>query len=737
MVLLLGLSILTGCQGLSTANASNQPPSSTLSLGVAGLDFGSVAAGTTKTLNVTAVNSGTASITISGASISTKYFTLTTPKLPVAIAAGQSATMSLQFAPNAAGAFSGTLTVTSDATNTSAVVSLSGTGTADGQLTLNPSSENFGSVTSGSQQSQTVTLTNTGGESVDISQVSISGTGFQLSGITTPLTLNASQAKTFTVTFAPQTTGSASGTVTISSNASNPTLTMSLSGTGVSPGSLTSNPTSLNFGSVTTGTQQSQTVTLTNTGGTSVVISQASISGTGFQLSGITTPLTLNASQTKTFTVTFAPQTTGSPSGTVTISSNATNPTLTVPLSGTAVSPGALTSNPTSLNFGSVTTGTQQSQTVTLTNTGGTSVVISQASISGTGFQLSGITTPLTLNASQTKTFTVTFAPQTTGSASGTVTISSNASNPTLTVASSGTGVSPGALTSNPTSLNFGSVTVGTSQSLSETITNTGGTSVTVSQASVSGTGFTITGITTPLTLAAGNSTTFTVKFTPSASGSASGNVTITSTASNPTLTIPLSGTGSVAAGQLSVSPATLNLGSVVVGNSGTASGTLTASGAAVTVTAASSNNSVFSVGGLSLPVTINSGQSIPFSVTFSPTVAGAASATLTFTSNAQPSTTTESLTGTGTAASSHSVDLSWNASTSSDVSGYNVYRSVYTSACGSFSKINALLNASTVYTDTLVVNGTSYCYATTAVDSSNQESGYSNIVSNVQIPIQ
>jgi len=175
----------------------------------------------------------------------------------------------------------------------------------------------------------------------------------------------------------------------------------------------------------------------------------------------------------------------------------------------------------------------------------------------------------------------------------------------------------------------------------------------------------------------------------------------------------------------------------VTVGNSGTASGTLTASSAAVTVTAASTKNSVFSVGGLSLPVTINAGQSVSFDITFSPTIAGAASATLTVTSNAQPSTTTESLTGTGTAAPSHSVDLSWNASTSSDVSGYNVYRSLYTGSCGSFSKINSLLNASTVYTDSVVVNGTSYCYATTAVNSSNQESGYSNIVSNVQIPIQ
>ena len=93
------------------------------------------------------------------------------------------------------------------------------------------------------------------------------------------------------------------------------------------------------------------------------------------------------------------------------------------------------------------------------------------------------------------------------------------------------------------------------------------------------------------------------------------------------------------------------------------------------------------------------------------------------------------SIRDTGTGASTHAVDLSWAASTSADVSGYNVYRAVYTSSCGSFSKINSVLIASTSYTDSQVTNGTSCCYATTALNTSNAESGYLNIVSNVQIP--
>ena len=293
----------------------------------------------------------------------------------------------------------------------------------------------------------------------------------------------------------------------------------------------------------------------------------------------------------------------------------------------------------------------------------------------------------------------------------------------------------PGVLGSNPTALSFGEVTVGQSQSLSATVSNTGASSVAVSQIAVSGNAFTMSALTVPLTLAPGTSATLSITFTPSSAAAASGTVTITSNASNPALTISLSGTGTTATGQLSVSPATIGVGNVVVGASGTASGNLNATGANVTITGATTNNTAFVVSGISLPLTIPASQSVPFTVTFSPSTTGSASATLTFTSNAQPVTTTATLTGSGTAAPVHSVNLSWNASTSSNISGYNVYRAVYTSSCGSFSKVNSLLNTGTLYTDSNVSDGTAYCYAATAVDTSNAESGYSNIVSNIQIP--
>ena len=356
-----------------------------------------------------------------------------------------------------------------------------------------------------------------------------------------------------------------------------------------------------------------------------------------------------------------------------------------------------------------------------VTNTSNTAVTWSATS--GT-VSTAGLFTAPTVTATKTVTVTATSVADNTKSASATVTVNATA----------------GILTLSPTSISFGSVTVGqTSPVLLTTLTNTGNAPLTITSNPMSAGDFSWGGKGTCNynTLAPGSSCTMSATFTPTATGTRTGTITISSTASNSTVTLPLSGIGTTTAtaGTLGASPATLALGSVVVGTSGTASGTLTAGGSSVTVNAVGSNNSAFTVGGLSLPVTIAAGKSAAFTVTFSPQTAGAATAALTFTSNAQSSTTVETLTGTGTAAPVHSVNLSWSGSASSNVSGYNIYRAAYASACGSFSKINSLPNTGTLYTDSAVVDGATYCYATTAVNTSNEESGYSNVVSNVKVP--
>jgi fibronectin type 3 domain-containing protein len=94
--------------------------------------------------------------------------------------------------------------------------------------------------------------------------------------------------------------------------------------------------------------------------------------------------------------------------------------------------------------------------------------------------------------------------------------------------------------------------------------------------------------------------------------------------------------------------------------------------------------------------------------------------------SNASNSPTVEALTGNGTAPPPHSVDLTWNASQSQNVVGYNIYRRA---PSGSYSKINSSLNATLAYTDNIVTAGQTYFYVAKAVDGNDLESGPSNEV--------
>jgi hypothetical protein len=495
-------------------------------------------------------------------------------------------------------------------------------------------------------------------------------------------------------------------------------------------GALSATPASISFGNVQNGTSQTQSDTLSNTGGASLTITQANVTGTGFSTTGLTLPLTLAPGQSTTFSVVFSPQSAGSVSGNLALTNNGASSPLNIALSATAVAAGSLTANPTSFSFGNVQVGTNQTQTETLKNTGGENITITQASAAGEGFSFTGLSLPLTLAPNQSTTFGVVFAPTSAGASNGGLSINISGSSTSVDIALSGTGLAPATLTATPASMTFANVQVGQNQTQTETVKNTGGMNGTISQASVTGTGFSISGLSTPVTLTPGQSVSLSVTFTPQSSGNFSGGVSIASNASNPTVSVTLSGSAiSQSQGTLSVSP--VNAGSVVVGTSGTQTGTLSATGASVSVSSVSvsgTNPSEFSISGLSFPVAVTTSQPVTFTVTFTPGATGTASASASFTSTASNTPTAAALTGTGTPAPVHSVSLSWKGSVTSGVTSYNVYRAVYgTNSCGSYSNIGSTPSSSTLFTDSVVADGTTYCYATTALDASG-ESAYSNI---------
>jgi hypothetical protein len=274
-----------------------------------------------------------------------------------------------------------------------------------------------------------------------------------------------------------------------------------------------------------------------------------------------------------------------------------------------------------------------------------------------------------------------------------------------------------------PTALDFGSVLVGVQKTSSVTVTNSRGSAATISQITATGAGFSVISVPKlPLVISAGQSATVTVAFQPASAGPASGNFSVSFNGTTPSISDPLSGSGIVAS-QLSVSPTALAFGNVLVGSSQKQTGSLTAGGSSVTVSSGSVTGAGYSLSGITFPVTIAAGTSIPFTVTFAPQTTSTSTGSVSFFSNASNSPATETFSGSGLQPA-HSVDVSWNASTSV-VAGYNIYRG--SQSGGPYTRLNSSLDPGTTYTDNNVQSGATYFYVVTAVDGSSQESIFSN----------
>ena len=191
---------------------------------------------------------------------------------------------------------------------------------------------------------------------------------------------------------------------------------------------------------------------------------------------------------------------------------------------------------PASLSFGSVTVNTSSSAAiVVVTNNGGQTVSILQVSSSLPEFVVISPATPITLGPHGSASFQVVFQPDAAMNFSGSIIVSTNRMNGggTQSISVSGTGTTATSasstssqsylLSANASSLNFGNTLVGSSASQTITLANTGTASVNLSQVAITGAGFTVSGFTGTVTLAAGQSLSLNVSFAPATSGSAAG----------------------------------------------------------------------------------------------------------------------------------------------------------------------------------------------------------------------
>lgn len=285
-------------------------------------------------------------------------------------------------------------------------------------------------------------------------------------------------------------------------------------------------------------------------------------------------------------------------------------------------------------------------------------------------------------------------------------------------------GVPLSTLTATPSSASFGSVPIGTKNSQTIQLKNTGTASVTILSTSVSVRAFALSGITTPLILAAGKIVNITLSYAPTGAGYVAGSISIVNNAENKTLTITVSGTGVAQTRTLTATPTTLSFGNENVGSSNTLPVTLKNTGnSSVTLSGITITGAGFSETGGTSGSTIAPGQSATVNVTFAPKTSGSISGSMKVTSNATDSPEAIGVSGDGVASTKHSVALSWDASKSEGIVGYNVYRA--TASVG-YTKLTTSLVSGLKYTDTAVVNGMAYEYAVTAVNSGGHESHYS-----------
>ncbi|HET9553313.1 MAG TPA: choice-of-anchor D domain-containing protein, partial [Anaeromyxobacteraceae bacterium] len=220
------------------------------------------------------------------------------------------------------------------------------------------------------------------------------------------------------------------------------------------------------------------------------------------------------------------------------------------------------------------------------------------------------------------------------------------------------------AITLSPTSLDFGTVTDGTSATRTFTVGNAGTAALTVTVTATAGTSGEYTFDRASFGVSPGGSTTVTVTYAPTDVGTDVGSLTVASNDPlQPSLPVALSGTGAAAttpAPQIAVSPASLDFGTVTVGQSADRTFTISNGGTAqltatLTLGAGSSPGFTFTPA----TATVAAGGSQAVTVTFAASAAGAASGSIVITSNdtANPSVTV-GLTATGSAAAAPAIAL-------------------------------------------------------------------------------
>lgn len=369
-----------------TSTALTSGPNATLS--PMNLIFSTRAIGTTSSgQKITLSNMGTTTLNITSIAITgTNAGDFSqTHTCGSSLASTASCTISVTFRPSASGTRTAAVSVTDNASGSPQKVALTGTGTT---AKLSPGNLSFSTQPIGTTSAgKSVTLTNVGTTSFNITAIAITGTdaGDYSQTHTCGSSLAASASCTITVTFKPTASGTRTATLSVTDSAVGSPQTVPLTGGGTAA---KLSPTSLNFGTIVVGTASAvKTVSLTNVGTTTFNITAIAITGSdpGDFSQTYTCGTSLAPTASCTIIVTFKPTTTGTRTAAISVSDTAVGSPQTVSLSGTGTD---VELSPTSLIFACIPEPIGHctcfvSKTTTLTNVGSTTLNISGITISG------------------------------------------------------------------------------------------------------------------------------------------------------------------------------------------------------------------------------------------------------------------------------------------------------------------------------------------------------------------
>jgi hypothetical protein len=473
------------------------------------------------------------------------------------VAAGAGCTITVKFNPQgqAGGVIQENLQISDSAPDSPQRVALSGTAIAGPFVTFSPFSLTFGpQAPLTTSPSQTITLTNTGLAGLTIGAITAStngetdGSDFSAGNNCPENAIPPNGTCTITVTWTPSEEAAipATGSVTITDNAQNQgTQTIGLTG-GVTA-TVGIAPSTLSFGNQAANTTSAaQTITVTNTGSGVLTVPSVVVSST-FAETNTCTANPVAAGGTCTISVTFTPASATAFRGTVSIADTATNSPQTVTLSGTGTAAGGtIVVGPTSLTFASQVVGTTSpSQNVIISNTGTTTVTFTTIATTG-DFAGATLNQCPSVAAGASCTFPITFTPTATGTRTGAVTFTDNATGSPQAVTLTGTATGSGStVTVAPTSLTFAQQALGTTSPVQTvTVTNTGTPIVNFTSFTASG-DFAVANsgsCSTDGGIPAGGSCTVAVTFTPTANGTRTGTLMIADSATGSPQTVALTG---------------------------------------------------------------------------------------------------------------------------------------------------------------------------------------------------